>query len=165
MQKNENNKLLIIIFIALVIILLLVYYFKEKNEDKNYYTAPEVVTNNSNFYTVSSCVSKYISYLYSKDVDNLLVLLNQKYIDKFNIDSNNIFDYIQPLSSYQTFKAKKMYFSQVDKHIYKYYVYGVLEEEYIDSIGKYVSDLYVIVYLNEDGMTFSIEPYDGEMFK
>lgn len=165
MEKQANNKLLMIIFIALVVILIAVYYLKDRNDEKSYYTEPEIVTNNSNFYTVSSCVSKYVSYLYNKDIDNLLVLLNQKYIEKNNIDSSNIFEYLIPLDSYQTFKAKKMYVSRVDEHIYKYYVYGILEEEYIDSYGKYVGDLYVVVYLNEEGMTFSVEPYDGEIFK
>lgn len=165
MEKQNKDKMLMIILVILVLALVCVFLLRDKDEKGAYSNQPLIVTDNSSFYTVSSCVSKYVGYLYNKDIDNLLILLNQKYIEKNKIDSNNIFEYLGTLNSYQTFKAKKMYVKQVDDHIYKYYVYGILEEEFIDSNAKYVGDLYMIVYLNEDGMTFSVEPYNGEIFK
>lgn len=164
MEKGKLEKILLIVLVFLILVLVLLMIFK--NDKKATFSKEiKIVTDASDFYTVSSCVSKYVNYLYNQDVDNLLVLLNQEYVKENNIDSSNIFTYINSITSYQQFRAKKMFYQQVDENVYKYYIYGILEEEYIDSTGKYMGDLYVIVYLNEEGMTFSIEPYDGEMFK
>lgn len=162
MEEEKQNKLLKLL-IVLVVIVIGVGIFRYINGKKFKVKDPVIVTDNSNFYTVSSCVSKYINYIYEEDTKNLLIILNQNYVKKNNIDEYTVLSFTNKLSTYQTFKAKKMYVQQIDDNIYKYYVYGKLIEDTIDSYNE-SDDFYVIVYINEDGMTFSIEPYDGEIF-
>ena len=62
------------------------------------------------------------------------------------------------LSGKTTFQAKKIY-----KEKNKYYVYGYLMEETIDSLNI-TDDYYVIININDDNI-FDIIPYDGKIFK
>ena len=159
-MKSSDKKLLII-FGALLLIVALILHFRPK---KVKLEKLSILKNNSQFFTVSSCVSKYYNYVKDKDATNILVLLDSSYVKKNNIDENTVLSYVDDLSENQKFRAFKMYSEQIKKNVYKYYVYGEIVEEIINSEPEHIKDVYLIVYLNEDGMIFSVEPYDGEIF-
>lgn len=165
-KADRNEKYLAIVIVISVLILGIYKIFYEKDdivEEKIDTQTISVVKDSSKFYTVSSCVSKYISYLSSGETDNLLILLSNDYKQKNSINSSNIYNYISTIDNSSTFTPKKIFKQRISKNIYKYYVSGYIQEEMIeaDSIKK---DFYVIVILDEKNMTFEIEPYDGNMF-
>ena len=167
-EKAERNKKVLAIVIVITVLLLGIYkIFFEKNvfeEEKIDTKTISVLKDNSRFFTVSSCVSKYIRYLSSNDTENLLVLLSNEYKEKSSINSSNIYSFVGTLTGNKTFSAKKMFQQRISKTIYKYYVYGFLEENLMDSVSA-KEPYYLIVILDESNMTFAIEPYDGSMFK
>ena len=57
-----------------------------------------------------------------------------------------------------------MYQQRLNQTIYKYYVYGTIEKDSLNTSSA-KEDYYIIVILDESTMTFAIEPYDGSMFK
>ena len=57
----------------------------------------------------------------------------------------------------------KMYSQKLSKYVTKYYVYGEAQEESEEAIGESFN-YYLIVYLDESNLSFSVEPYDGEIF-
>ena len=57
-----------------------------------------------------------------------------------------------------------MYQQRLNQTIYKYYVYGTIEKDSLNTSSS-KEDYYIIVILDESTMKFSIEPYDGSMFK
>lgn len=154
-----NKKMLILFGVLILIIGFILHFSNRKSKEKI-----QIVNDNSTFYTVASCASKYISYLSANDTDNLLILLDNKYKKNNSIDAGSIYNYVGILSGNYMFKAKKMYFEKVGKARYKYYVYGVVIENTMDVFDTNEKEYYLIVYLNEKDMTFSIEPYDGEIF-
>ena len=156
---DKINKKMVIILVVFVAILVFILHFRPKKSDDKI----TLVNDGSTFFTVSACVSKYINYLSTNDTEELLILLDNKYKKKYNIDSENINNYLFGLSGNYTFKGKKMYSQKVGKSRYKYYVYGVITKDIINTVSE-EEDFYLIVYLNEKNMTFSIEPYDGEIF-
>ena len=158
-KTNIVNKNMIILFVILLIILVFIFHFNLNKDEEEI----QIVKDNSTFFTVSSCVSKYLNAISSKNTDNLLILLDDKYKKKYNIDAGTVYDHTGYLDGNYTFKGKKMYFEKVGKSRYKYYVYGVISKDIINTISE-EEDYYIIVYLNEKNMTFSIEPYDGEIF-
>ena len=157
---DKINKKMIILFGVLIIIVVFILHFNRKKSDDKI----TLVRDNSTFFTVSSCVSKYISYLSTNDTEKLYILLDSKYKKKYNIDEESINNYLISLDGNYMFKGKKMYSEKVGKSRYKYYVYGVLIENTMDVFDMDEEDYYLIVYLNEKDMTFSIEPYDGAIF-
>ena len=169
MGKTNDNKDKIIAIVLVVSVLILGVYklFFEKNgieEEKIDTETISVVKDVNRFFTVSSCVSKYINYLSIKDTDNLLVLLSKQYKDENKINSDNLYNFIGTIGGTNTFSGKKMFVQRISKSIYKYYVYGFTQMELMDSVAP-KKDFYIIIILNEENMTFSVEPYNGEMFK
>lgn len=167
-NKEERNKKIIAIVLVVAVLFLGIYklFF-----DKDIYTEEKIDTetisvlkDNNRFFTVSSCVSKYVNYLSISDTENLLVLLNEEYKEKNSIDKNNLYSYIGTINGTSTFSPKKMFEQRVSQTVYKYYIYGYVNQEMMDEVTSR-SDYYLIVFLDEKNMTFSIEPYDGSMFK
>lgn len=166
-NEERNKKILAIVLVVAVLFLGIykIFFDKEEVEIESIDTETiSVVKDNSRFFTVSSCVSKYINYLTTEDTENLLILLSKEYKDNNAINSDNLYNYVNKINSNKTFSPKKMFQQRISKSIYKYYVYGFIQEELMDSIGP-KEDYYLIVILDEENMTFSVEPYDGSMFK
>ncbi len=166
-NEERNKKILAIVLVVAVLFLGIykIFFDKEKVEIESIDTETiSVVKDNSRFFTVSSCVSKYINYLQTQDTENLLILLSKEYKDNNSVNSDNLYNYINKINGNKTFSPKKMFQQRISKSIYKYYVYGFTQEELMDSISP-KQDYYLIVILDEETMTFSVEPYDGSMFK
>lgn len=169
MGKTSENKEKIIAIVLVVAVLILGIYklFFEKNDTKEEKIDTEtisVVEDVNRFFTVSSCVSKYINYLSIKDTDNLLVLLSKQYKEENKINSENLYNFTGTIEGTNTFAGKKMFAQRISKSIYKYYVHGFTQMELMDSVAP-KKDFYVIIIIDEENMTFSVEPYNGEMFK
>ena len=56
-----------------------------------------------------------------------------------------------------------MYYEKINNSYYIYYVYGYIEEEVIDGIGK-KEDYYCQINFDENNGTFSIIPIDSTFF-
>ncbi len=170
---GDKKKDIILVIIIIVIILLIGYFSwgKKSTVPNTIVVADNVymVTDHNRFFTVTSCISKYLSYLTMHDTQNILLLLDDDYKNENNITSDNLYDYINAFDEEQEFTAKKMYQETVNDHIIKYYVSGILQpnlllstpEEYatIDS-----TPFYIIVNLDFQRQVFSIVPYDGKLF-
>lgn len=161
MNKKENILVVLLAIVALAVVIVNIISNK-KTEEKIIR-----VTNYSDFYTVDSCVDRVVGYIANKDTKNLLLSTSKKYIKSNKIDESNVLDfYIEALQD-STFSAKDMYYQQLNK-IEKYYILGTVnyennfEDLYQSSDEK---ETYFIVYLDKSNGIFSIEPYDGAIFK
>ncbi len=114
------------------------------------------VKDRDKFFTVKSCVEKYISYIVDKDNYAVYRVLNEYYINKNNIDVNNISAKIQPIEKQQIFTAEEMKYAKKEE-IEIYTVYGKIREDLLNERGQeYNFNLTVI--LNTENKTFSIIP-------
>lgn len=158
---TKKKIILISIFGALALIVLIIRFFGIGKDE----TKIEIVTSTSKFYTVNNCVYRYLVYLQAEDTDSLMLLLDSSYKKKNNISSDNVLDKLEKLDDVYNFEARKMYQEELNENLTKYYVYGYLKKEVINqSIETEPIDYYVIVILNTKNQTFSITPYDGEIF-
>ena len=163
-KKRDNNIFLIIICILLLFIIVLLF-LNDKDEDymkKEEKLKYSLVSDYSVFFTINSCVYKYVKFISNKHTDDLLQILDSKYIEKNNINNKNLYNYVNQLDGIYTFKTKKIYYEEKNKN--QYYVYGYLIKESIDGITD-KQDYYLIINLNTRKQLFSIVPYDGELFK
>ena len=162
LEKNEKI-LLFLLFIGLLVVFvskIVSFYTSKENIDNSI----KIVTDQNRFFEVSACVNKFITYSQTDDTNKIISILNDNYIKENNITEDNVFDYLKHFNPNDVFTARKMFYQQIDKSIYKYYVYGRYREELLYSYGE-EQNYYLIVYLYTDNMTFSIEPYNGELFE
>lgn len=161
---EKNEKILLICIIIGLIIVFIVKLLTRSTSEEELDKSIKIVTDQNRFFEVSSCINKYIQYSQNQEYDKLFSIINEDYKEKNNIDINNVFSFFKQIGVNDVFSARKMYYQQLDNGIYKYYVYGYYREELMDSIGEN-KEYYIVVYLYTDNMTFSIEPYDGELFE
>ena len=128
---------------------------------------PTIVTDASRFFTVSGCVNKYITYLQSKSTEELLTILTPQYVEDNSITEQNIYTFLDQLPTINnyTFSAREMYEIDLGDDIYRYEIYGWITEDSFNSMNTNKRDTYYSVTLNEQTLTFSINPSTSEIFE
>lgn len=163
-----DKKTYIIIAIGVLTVLGTIIINKIKNDNttnESTKTNIKLVENYSDFFTANGCATKYINYLTSENKDALIKVLNESYIDKNKITSENVLTKLDNFAGRSlTFSASKMYEEKISKKVNKYYLKGVLYEDSIDGSTK-VGDYYLIVTIDNIQKLFDITPYDGKIFK
>ncbi len=157
---NKTAKIEMIISIILIVIFgsLLIYVSVTRSDDDDLIdTTVSALSDVNRFFTIDSAIAKYFSYVTSQDSDSLLKILDEDYIERNNITSSNIYDFV---GSYDTnIKTSLIEAYQVSSYdnIYKYYVKVALKLEtiYSSTLQEYT---YYIITINENELTYAIEP-------
>lgn len=166
---TDHKLLKIIILLAAIIILvigtilaILIYFPDEKADDKekNEITVVTEVTrvkNRNDFFTVSSCVTRYLNYLTTKETDILYAYLDESYRKEKGITKENIPEYLKLSDEYYTFRAREMYVAKLSGEVSQYYVYGNLGIESTDEVDE-KTDFYISIKIDKVNNTFSVIP-------
>lgn len=165
-EENAKKKktILFILAIATIIIYVIIFIMLENSEEELSRRSARIVTNYSEFYTVSACANKYINYLASKDADSLLNVLSDSYKKKNTITSSNVLDALPIIASGNSFTANRMYYQEKKNGIYKYYISGFLDTGGLDMDERSRVKSYLIIYLDKKNTIFSVEPYEGQEY-
>lgn len=116
------------------------------------------VNNYSAFFTVESCVEKYITYYTENDADAVLTILDKDYISKNKLNNKNVFEKIKYNEEANVFAAEEMYIEEYNDDINIYYVSGTLNSEGFDAESIELERVYFEVKLDYENMTFSLKP-------
>lgn len=192
MKKLKVFIIILIILILLVIGVLIFVKLQEKKTIENDAnegdagqeilidtTKTEKVTDKSRFFSVRNCVQQYLDEVnnnndkyfgfnenneYTKTVDeqtineNRLSLLSTKFIEDNNITTNNLNDYIETFDEKVIFDALQMRYIRGEE-VENYIVYGI-----ISSLNnEYLGDMYIVVNVDRNERTFSIEPLSSSL--
>lgn len=131
---------------------------QEESEQSNKGKNPiQKVKERNNFYTVSACIDKYLSYLYDGDIDILYNYLDAEYIKQKGITKNSILEKIGKIDTYKIFAAKEMYEQKITENITKYYAYGVIKDEMEDGESQ-EEDFYITIKIDSQNGSFSVLP-------
>ena len=164
---KDKSKIVAIILVALTILVVIFSTFTKKEEIKKE-EKMYIVTNQSNFYTVNSCLYRVITYISSGNKNDMMLVLREDYKNKNKVTEDNIFDLFPKVEQGSTFVSTKMYYETIDNNIKKYYVQGYIEKNQLvnlnDSSKFEKTNVYFIVYLDSENKIFSIEPYSGKIF-
>lgn len=167
-MKEKNLKKIWLLSIFIILALFLIFLLKNNNDtadndslEKIKYT---IVSDYNRFYTVNSCVYRYLTYLQSKDTKSLIKILDEEFIVENQITKNNILNFLTIYEGNLNFNSRKMFEEKINENITKYYVYGYVEIDVMDSFPER-NDAYYIVVLDSKNKIFSIQPYNGEIFK
>jgi len=166
---KDKSKLTAIVLVILTIVVVILTFIIDKNKNEEDNNDILIVTNASNFYTVNSCLYRTITYIATQDKESLLLLLPEEYKEKNEITQENVLDLFFDVTETSTFVSQKMYYEYINKNTNKYYVQGYIQENQLfdDELltNQDYETVYFIVYLDSNENIFSIEPYDGKIFK
>lgn len=169
--------LITIIVIILIFIIMLKSNIKENNQNILHEVTEEeyeeflsnlklnsinILEDRDTFFTVASCVDKYLINIFNQNGTNIYNLLDISYIDEFSITESNVLEKTEKYDELQIFSPKKIYELNQSETISVYYVYGKIRDDAEEGNLKQ-SDFYITVKLDKVNRTYSIMP-KGFMF-
>lgn len=166
-EKNLKKIWIISIFVILILFSMYLVFSQERTLDSENNNTKEnysIVKNYNDFYTVNSCVYRYLTYIQSSNKDALLKVLSDDFISKKGINKNNVLNNVDSLSGNVSFSSQKMFVEELSQNVFKYYVYGFIEKDIMDDFPERKEGFYIVV-LDKKNEVFSIEPYDGKVFR
>ena len=159
MSKTVKIEIFIIIFLIVMFAISLIYtrIVEGQVEEEQIDTYVTALADVNRFFTIDSAISKYFSYVTSKNSDSLFKVLDQDYVQRNNITSTNIYDFVGNYESNIKSSLEEAYQVSSYKNVYKYYVKVVLKLEtlYTSTLQGYN---YYIVTIDENELAFAIEP-------
>ncbi len=159
MNKTEKVEITIVVILIVFFCGTLIYSkVVQKNVDDNKIDTTVFALNDVNrFFSIDSSISKYVSYVSNKDVDNIIKVLDKNYKENNNISSSNVFDFVGNYNIGYISSTREIYQVSSNNNIYKYYAKVRLLEETFDS-STFIDNAYFEVTINENELTFAIAP-------
>lgn len=159
MKKTAKIEIVICVILVLVFGGTTIYsnIVKKEAEENKIDTTVFALNDINRYLTIDSSVSKYISYVSSKNNDYTYQVLDKNYLEDNNITTANIFNKIEFYDPNYRGSAKEIYQISSYQNIYKYYVKEQISNETLDTI-EFVRYDYFCITLDESNLTFSIMP-------
>lgn len=164
---NKTTKIEVVIIILLIAIFSISFIYakttERRAEDETIDTTVTALSDVNRFFTIDSAISKYFSYVTSKNSESILKILDEDYIERNNITSSNIYNFVGNYEANIKTSLEEAYQFSSYNNIYKYYVKVALKLEtlYDSTLQGY---LYYIVTINENELTFAIEPISEDIY-
>ena len=179
MNKNQKTILILIITILLIIIILISLLFLNKAKNKSDGTKAEAINDNNSiinieyqdesnvrieyeyepinnsttFFTIKSCIERYINNIIDKNYNKVYDLLDKEYINNNNITIDNIINKIDKYNKNEQIIISQMYElkgNNIEKYSIKYYI--------INKNNGEKETQYAVVTVNRNDFSFSITP-------
>ncbi len=164
---NKTTKAEVGIIILLIVVFGASFIYAKATENKvlenEVDTTVTALSDVNRFFSIDSAISKYFSYVTSKNSDSILKILDEDYIERNNITSSNIYDFVGNYDFNIKANLEEAYQVSSYNNIYKYYVKVALKSEtlYDSTLQEYV---YYIITINENELTFAVEPISEVMY-
>lgn len=152
MKKDDIKTLIVVIVVCSFCIGLVLILNHKSNSEKL-----EPVSDYNVFFSTYNYVTNYINSVSLGNSNSVYNLLYSEYIVDNNITIDNVFDYVDDISSEISLKVKDMKYVKV-KDNYLYYIRGSLIKEDFDTSSIYNDNYEVILVYDYDTLTYSIYP-------
>lgn len=176
---NLKGLIVCILILIILTITLLVLIINNSDDNGNYLEQqqdnnvkedivnPKEVTNPHMYMTVKSCIEKYINYIYVDDNISVYRIIDNEYINKFNLTEKNILENIEDITNPATLEIEKMYVVEENEYEQEYYVSATIKEESVEGVVIQEKEFIVTVKLDINNMIYSIIPngYGGPLYE
>lgn len=160
MKKDDIKTLVVVILICSLCVGLILILNHKSNSEKL-----EPVSDYNVFFSTYNYVTNYINKVGSKNNESIYNLLYSDYIVDNNITVDNVFNYVEDISSEISLKVKGIESVKI-KGNYLYYINGSLIKETYDASEIYNDNYEVVLVYDYDNLTYSIYPIlDGNANK
>lgn len=114
------------------------------------------------YYTVSSALTKYYAFINAKSYENVLHILDSKYVEERNITVDNITSFVGKYDKAITFESGIMCSKKISKSVQSYVVN--VSEKSMNS-GKFIGYKYYEIILDGKQFHFSVKPISEEDYR
>ena len=176
MENKAQKKVLIIIGIVLIIIAILAYVlslFVVSNEDEPPINEPNVnnpsqifrdditrLDDEASFFGVQKIINDYYNFIFEKDTNALLSILDSEYINEMQIIPSNIYEIIGSNYGITDYVAKEIYYNP-DSIVTYYFVKGNLSSNSIMGDDyKYLEDACFLIIVDESNQNYVLRPIE-----
>lgn len=159
MKKDDFKTLFVVLIISIICASLVLLLNYKKNSDKL-----ENVRSNNMYFMAINYVNYYVSNVSSKKNKIIYDILNDKYIEKNNINENNVFDIINNYPNKSFAKVKEMKFFEVKNH-YVFYIYGIIYQDNYNSRIEVDNNFGLILIIDRNNNSFSVYPTNSDNYK
>ncbi len=177
-----NLKKWLLVIFSIIIILMIIFIViltlpKDEKLQENYerqdgaeeitikYNDIEKLKDRNTFFTVSSCVDKYLVAVYSEEVQTIYDLLSREYISKNKIKIDNLLNKIDNYDEMQIFSADTIYEVNNTENISTYYVEGTIRDDIFGEQNTKETNFYIAVQLDKVNRTYAIIPNEKAPLK
>lgn len=180
MKNKAQRKVLIIIGIILIIIAILAFVLSlfidnENNETGNNGTnntppttsnVDEVTTdftlleNESVFFGLSDIINHYLDSIMVRDTNELMTMLDEEYINEFNITTSNLYNYINHNYANAAYTPKEIYYNPNSDVTY-YFIDGYVMN-YTVSATSFTSHVKFLVIVDESTNRYVLRPIEAD---
>ena len=178
MENKAQKKVLIIIGIVLIIIAILAYVlslFVVSNEDEPPINEPNVnnpsqifrdditrLDDEASFFGVQKIINDYYNFIFEKDTNALLSILDSEYINEMQIIPSNIYEIIGSNYGITDYVAKEIYYNP-DSTVTYYFVKGNLSSNSIMGDDyKYLEDVCFLIIVDESNQNYVLRPIESD---
>jgi len=171
MQSINKNEIKVLSIWAIIgIILCIVIFFINIKFDgaslldrftKRVDTKYSLVEDRDRYYIVKTSVDTYYAYLNEENADNVLAILDKSYIEKNNVDKDNVINKLKGKTQSAIKANKYMCERKMGNGIYSYYTHFIEEDR---QTGEYIKDVYYEVKLDHKTIRYTIKPISKKTF-
>jgi len=159
MKKDDRKIIIIVCIVSLVCIGIVLFFNMKKNVEKLSY-----IRDYGEFFVVSGEVDNYLSYLSSKNEKSLFSILSIDFINKNQVNSNNVFDVLGEYSINSSFTSNGIERVEIGKN-YLYLVSGSIIENGIEDTKVIDSNFRILVLHDNANNNYSIYPVFDDSYK
>lgn len=165
MDKKILKYIIILFILVITGLIALIVLTKNNNGKEKYYnlelTASKEITEDklfSDYITFNSLINKYFNLIKEQNVEGLLGILSEEFIDNEEITNENIFKKLNLVNSKQVYYSTKIYELESSLNVRNYFVYGNIVNSETNKSGAKLKCNFIIKndLVNN---TFSIAPY------
>lgn len=167
LSPKEKNIFEIVFVLVIVVIVLGINLYDTQKEAKREQEESQktvLVKDNSRYFTVIGCADTFIKTIGAGNKDDILLLLNNEYIEKNRINENNVDKFVPKLNpnTQNTYVGSVMYKKQISENVSKYFIKGKVRQEVFDGASTYLPcDLTITLY--EKDFIFDVELGIGDL--
>lgn len=179
-EKNLKIAIMVVIFIIITITSILIYIFSMNKKEYEEEVAGDenavieknenimLLKDNSIFYTAKNIVQGYLNVNASKSKE-VYNLLDKDYIINNNITVENVFEHLPNLGNHILYYPQQVYIKEMQNGdiLYSYGQTETFEEDQERNIikNKDLQDIFLIIKIDYENATFSIEPIQKQEYE
>lgn len=161
-KMNIKSYLILFAFFAIIIVVVLYFSFKEADK-KRAYTELEMIEDKSLFFSISTNINQFLSYVSDNNTNAIMNVLDKNYIDQNINDINNLILIDNSKFKTSSFSPKLMYTAGYNQH-FKYFVKGYLKHNVYEEETYVKGEVYFLLNHDIEKNIFSIEIIDKNQF-
>lgn len=153
MKKDDIKTFVVIISVCLICVVIGIVISIKSNVDKL-----SSVTEYNMFFSKINYINSYINYISSGNNTAVYNLLDKKYVEKNNININNVFDYVEKFSDNDYVNLTSIDYVDIGDNSSIYYIKGKIYNSGYENVKIVDDDFSIIMISDFESLSFSLYP-------